>query len=221
MSIEITGVTIAHRKKTAAEWADSEYVLAEAEWGYETDTGKAKIGDGVTPWDSLDYFGGGAGGVTLKPWTPATYVEQGIDLVTPISFVGNTLTTTLTGSTVSVTGNEDRLANGLVSAAGVLSTTQANNLYFKMGASAGAELIDSTYIGFVDAASVFFDNLVYSKVILTSPVTTMALDSLGNLMGGDSTGYSPVLEIPTSSINSEICLSYMPVGGTNGFGYVT
>lgn len=73
MSIEITGVTIAHRKKTAAEWADSEYVLAGAEWGYETDTGKVKIGDGVTPWGGLDYFGGD---VDLSGYATEAWVEN-------------------------------------------------------------------------------------------------------------------------------------------------
>ena len=30
--------------------------LLVGEWGYETNTGKVKIGDGYTPWNSLKYF---------------------------------------------------------------------------------------------------------------------------------------------------------------------
>jgi hypothetical protein len=33
-------------------------VLADREIGYERDTGKYKIGDGLTPWRNLPYFGG-------------------------------------------------------------------------------------------------------------------------------------------------------------------
>jgi hypothetical protein len=52
------------RRGTAAEWAASEpqpggEVLRLGEPGYEKDTGKLKIGDGVTPWNSLGYVAGG------------------------------------------------------------------------------------------------------------------------------------------------------------------
>lgn len=46
---------IQHRRDTAANWTSTNPTLAEGEWGYETDTKKAKIGDGSTVWTSLDY----------------------------------------------------------------------------------------------------------------------------------------------------------------------
>ena len=57
------------RRGTAAEWAASQpqpggEVLRLGEPGYEKDTGKLKIGDGVTPWNSLVYFNAGA---TIDP----------------------------------------------------------------------------------------------------------------------------------------------------------
>lgn len=53
------------RRGTAAEWAASEpqpggEVLRLGEPGYEKDTGKLKIGDGTTPWNSLGYVAGGS-----------------------------------------------------------------------------------------------------------------------------------------------------------------
>lgn len=55
---------IKFRRGTAAEWAASQpqpggEVLKLGEPGYEKDTGKLKIGDGVTPWNSLDYIAAG------------------------------------------------------------------------------------------------------------------------------------------------------------------
>jgi len=45
------------RRGTAAEWTNTtpSPVLAEGELGFETDTGKLKIGDGTTTWAALTY----------------------------------------------------------------------------------------------------------------------------------------------------------------------
>jgi hypothetical protein len=49
------------RRDTAADWAAANPTLAEGEFGYETDTGKLKVGDGVKKWNSLSYFIGATG----------------------------------------------------------------------------------------------------------------------------------------------------------------
>lgn len=41
------------RRDTSTNWSENNPVLASGEPGYETDTGKLKIGDGSTAWDSL------------------------------------------------------------------------------------------------------------------------------------------------------------------------
>ena len=51
------------RRGTASQWTSTDPTLASGEWGFETDTGKVKIGDGTTAWTSLAYIG--AGDVTL------------------------------------------------------------------------------------------------------------------------------------------------------------
>lgn len=43
------------RRDTAANWISANPVLAAGEWARETDTGKLKIGDGITPWTGLSY----------------------------------------------------------------------------------------------------------------------------------------------------------------------
>lgn len=40
----------------AAEWRNSNVILTRGEPGYESDTGKMKIGDGGTRWNRLPYF---------------------------------------------------------------------------------------------------------------------------------------------------------------------
>lgn len=57
------------RRDTAANWTSVNPVLADGEQGYETDSGKIKIGNGVLNWNSLSYFTGSGG--TTGPTGPS------------------------------------------------------------------------------------------------------------------------------------------------------
>ena len=46
---------IQRRRDTAANWTSNNPILADGEFGFETDTKKSKIGDGATSWTSLTY----------------------------------------------------------------------------------------------------------------------------------------------------------------------
>lgn len=46
------------RRGKAAFWTDANPILRPGEPGFETDTGKIKIGDGKTFWRELEYFTG-------------------------------------------------------------------------------------------------------------------------------------------------------------------
>lgn len=46
---------IRFRQGTAAEWTSANPILTTGEPGFETDTGKEKIGDGTTAWVTLPY----------------------------------------------------------------------------------------------------------------------------------------------------------------------
>lgn len=49
-------IRIPLRRATAAEWENSEIILALGELGYEIDTGKFKVGDGGSDWLNLPYM---------------------------------------------------------------------------------------------------------------------------------------------------------------------
>ncbi len=59
-------IQIQMRRDSAADWTSNDPTLASGEIGFETDTGKAKFGDGSTAWTSLDYFAGEAGGTAFN-----------------------------------------------------------------------------------------------------------------------------------------------------------
>jgi hypothetical protein len=60
------------RRGTAADWAAQNPVLADGELGFEIDTKVIKVGDGVTPWNSLTtpYLTAGGGTITGELFLP-------------------------------------------------------------------------------------------------------------------------------------------------------
>jgi hypothetical protein len=51
---------------TAAGFTTAGTVLGLGQFGYETDTGFLKIGDGTTAWGSLDYINGGTSPILVE-----------------------------------------------------------------------------------------------------------------------------------------------------------
>lgn len=49
---------IQFRRGTSSQWNAANPVLGPGEMGYETDTRKIKIGDGLLSWTSLEYISG-------------------------------------------------------------------------------------------------------------------------------------------------------------------
>lgn len=82
------------RRGTSAQWTAANPVLADGEMGFETDSGKIKIGNGIVAWTQLQYAdfgitgsGGSAAGITAL--TPIVY-----DPVTKTLSLQDTLTAT-------------------------------------------------------------------------------------------------------------------------------
>lgn len=71
---------ILHRRGLAAAWTAANPVLYSGELGYETDTAKFKMGDGVTAWNALGYVQGGEGGGTLATPAAPGIMRLGADL---------------------------------------------------------------------------------------------------------------------------------------------
>jgi hypothetical protein len=84
------------RRGTASQWTSSNPTLASGEWGYETDTNKAKIGNGATAWNSLAYIITGSAG-TVTSITAGTGLSGGTITSSGTIAIDSTVAT-LTGS---------------------------------------------------------------------------------------------------------------------------
>ena len=85
---------------TAAAWTASNLVLTAGEMGVETDTGKFKVGDGTTAWNSLSYSSGPTGPTGPTGSTGSTGPTGAASTVTgPTGGTGPTGPTGSTGPT--------------------------------------------------------------------------------------------------------------------------
>lgn len=74
------------RRDTASNWTSNNPVLLAGEPGYETDTGKMKMGDGESPWNNLEYFVINPTGVTGATGS-AGATGPGVDLLSVASHI--------------------------------------------------------------------------------------------------------------------------------------
>lgn len=91
------------RRGTAAQWTSTNPTLAAGEFGFETDTGKVKIGTGALVWASLSYLGAGtvtsvaagtglSGGTITSTGTLSIDTSVTADLTTAQTLTNKTLT---------------------------------------------------------------------------------------------------------------------------------
>jgi hypothetical protein len=77
---------IQHKRGISTNWTSTNPTLSVGEIGYETDTGKFKIGDGTNVWSALPYFSTSAGG-------SGSVTSVDLSVPTGLSVSGNPVTT--------------------------------------------------------------------------------------------------------------------------------
>lgn len=123
------------RRDSATNWSNINPTLSQGEIGYETDTGKLKIGDGLTAWASLSYFSGNSTTTQISGGgTGTTDAQSAIDALSQVSAATNEYVLTKDTATGHVLFKASQ--GGFLTESGSLDylTTTANK--FAVGANA-------------------------------------------------------------------------------------
>jgi hypothetical protein len=123
-------------RDTASDWTTQNPILFSGEFGYEEDTGKLKIGDGSTDWNSLDYIesSGGGSGLTEEQIEDIVngLIIEGNGITKNYNDAANTLTLSLTGE-IFTSAEKSKLSN-------IENNAEANPTNSEIVASIDSEL---------------------------------------------------------------------------------
>ena len=130
---------ILFRRDPASSWTSANPVLSAGEIGLETDTGKIKLGNGSTAWNSLSYFVGNLAGAGLDSlgdvtitsaangdflrWNGTAWINDAVNLSTDT--VGNYVENLVAGTGVTLTNNSGEASTPTVAIGQAVGTSSS------------------------------------------------------------------------------------------------
>jgi len=120
----MSGARIQFKRATSSSWSTNNPVLYAGEIGYETNTGKLKVGDGTTAWNSLSYLTADISGAYLNGladvtitsaangdflrWNGTAWVNDAVNL--SVDTVGSYVESLVAGTGVTLSNNSGEAA---------------------------------------------------------------------------------------------------------------
>ena len=204
------------RRGTAAQWistnAGAGPVLNAGEIGWESDTNRFKIGDGVNNWSNLDYFADINS--TVNPSFGTSIVFEGAtadSYETTLQVTDPTADRTITlpdsSGTIALTSDiaelsQDAIDAALTAGTGIIKTynDSANTLTLAVDTTAIQEKVSgvsNTEIGYLDGVTSSIQTQLDAKAPLSSPTFTGTLNAADITLSGNLT-----VNGTTTNINS-------------------
>lgn len=165
------------RRGTASGWTSANPTLYAGEIGYETDTGRFKIGDGTTAWTSLDYN-------TVVP----TSFLAGSGLSVNVAADGSTVTYSLSDPTIQLSDITDLSTNArtflLTPNSSNFSTlvtdeTGSGSLVFSSGATLTNTVLSGSVTVGSDTLVEVIEDTIGSKVVGSGAIVVTYNDGAG------------------------------------------
>jgi hypothetical protein len=167
------------RRGTASSWTSTNPTLAAGELGFETDTGKFKIGTGAATWTSLTYAGGGQNTLTTYQYT----ATSGQTTFSGVDSNGNTLSYTV--------GNIQVYLNGvLLVDTAEYTATSGTSIVLGTGAVTGDSLTVTSLGAFTVSSDIPKSTLTAKGSIVTatagSTPANLSVGANGTVLTADS-----------------------------------
>lgn len=202
------------RRGTAVQWTTANPVLAAGELGYETDTKKFKIGDGLTTWTSLPYFVNLGDIVDGAPGALDTLNELAAALNDDASFA-TTVTNALAGKSPFLikTQSEWNAHSGNL-AAGTIAINSSSTNAAKIGVGT-LPWADLPYVVFSDDFADAITDLTTAVSAAASDASTalgLAYDHATNKANIDGPSFTGTVTLPSTTTVGNVSsqeLSYL------------